>query len=98
MAALRVGALKLPLDVHVGIELRDVVRTIGKRRTDRAVEVAIEPGLVMIVFDDDGVRAIVLPHAGSRIPTEAVGALEISRRVEFEQMSASAVVSSSCPV
>ena len=63
VATLSVGALEPPLDVHIGVELSDVVRTIGQELADRIVEVAIEAGLVVIVFNDDGVSSIVLPSA-----------------------------------
>src|ERR1700735_1296171 len=93
MMAVDGGALELPLDVEIGVELSDVIRA-GESRcvADRAAAAAIGCGRVMIVFDHDGKSVVVNPNAGSGIPPEVVGADVVSQRIEAEKMASRKIV------
>src|SRR2546422_5405698 len=84
-AAQRVRVLEAPLDAQVGPKLRDEellralrIRGVAILGTDhRIVAVRPEPAVV-IVLDDDGVRAVVLVDARCRVPPESEGAKELA--------------------
>jgi hypothetical protein len=82
------GALELPLDIEIRVELSDVIRARGSGCADRAVAGAIGSGRVVIVFDHDGESVVVSPNARSGIPSESVSADVISQRIKTEKMAA----------
>ena len=84
------GVLKLPLGNQIRIELSDVVRARRRGRTPSGI-VAIGAAVVVIVFGDDGIGAVVGKDGGGGIPTEVVVREVDAGGVEFEEMSAAVV-------
>ena len=98
-AALRIRVFETPLDDQVRGELGDekLLRAgrVGARpiRGANRRNVAIRPETaVVIVFDDHGVRPVVLEDRGRRIPTEAKSAQIVAIGTEVHQMTLRVVV------
>jgi len=76
--------LELPLDIHVRIELRDVITARRQRLAYRTIKETILRRIVMIVFDYNRIGLPVRLHTGRRIPAEEESIKEIPRRVEMK--------------
>ena len=94
----RVRVLEFPLDVHVVVELRDEVSlrvvwcdgcAVGRAKL---FDVAVRPGCVVVVFDDNRVGSAVRVDRGRYVPSEGVGALKLPCRAEFEEVALRVVV------
>src|SRR2546428_12799374 len=84
-AAQRVRIFKAPFDAQVGPKLRDEVllraariRAVAIHGTDRRIVAVRAEPIVVIVLDDDGVRAVVLVDSRRRVPPESEGAKELA--------------------
>src|ERR1700730_2340325 len=87
------GALKLPFDVEIRIELGDEIRSGRSGTANRVVPAtAVSSGRKEVVFDQDREGAIVRINARRGIPSESVGADITSQRAESEKMSAAEIV------
>src|SRR6516162_7666476 len=92
------GVLELPLDIHVGVELGDVVRALGCRYADllRYFDsldgVTIIGSVIMVVLNDDRVRAVVRVDRGRGVPPEMIGVHEVPVGIEVEQVTTLEVI------
>src|ERR1051326_6062616 len=94
----RVSVLVSPLDVHVVIELRDVVSLRVVWRVGCAVgraelfDVTVRPARVVVVFDNNRIGPTVRVDRRCHIPTKRIRALKLPCRTEFEEVALRVVV------
>src|SRR5215472_1113160 len=87
------GVLELPVDIHVGVELGDVVGTFGGRYADllRYFDSldgeTIIGSVIMVVLDDDRVGAVVRVNRRRGIPPEMIGGHENPVGIEVEEVT-----------
>src|SRR5690348_1861338 len=82
LIGVEIRVLKLPFDIEIGVELRDVKRA-WPRRAER-ISRTVQRSLVVIVFKDDRVGAAVRIDRRRGVPAEVVRAREVAVRVKAE--------------